>query len=130
MLQTEAQIRLEAISNFYETEPVGMASDTLFINAVVEFFVGHEPDTLLDICMEVERQLGRDRTKGMDRTIDLDILAMDSLVIKTPRLTIPHPRCLQRSFVLEPWAEIAPEFCIPDTQLTVHEALLLLKSVD
>lgn len=103
-----------------------MVSDVFFLNAVVECFVGCEPNKLLDVCMDIEKQLGRDRSKGMDRTVDLDILAMDDLVLKTDRLVLPHPRCLERRFVLEPWAEIAPEFCLPCTHLTIQQALLKL----
>lgn len=123
MLGAEDDITFGACSGFYETAPVGMISDTLFLNAVAEFFVGCDPERLLELCMSVEKQLGRDRSKGMDRTIDLDILAMDDVIIQTDRLVLPHPRCLERRFVLEPWAEISPEFYLPGTPFTVKMAL-------
>ena len=87
------------------------------------------PLEILDHCQEIEASLGRIRNTGgyEARFIDIDILYIDSLIINTDRLKIPHPRIAERRFVLVPLAEIIPEMKDPASGLTVSEMLLNCK---
>lgn len=119
-------VRLKNISSFYETEPVDMDSDHLFVNGVFEIETRLSPERLLALLLEVEKQMGRDRSRGKDRVIDLDILAMEG-VVRVPdeksNLEIPHPRFAKRSFVLLPWAQIAPDYKVEGYNSTVRQLL-------
>ena len=98
-------------SSYYETEPVGareMLSSTWFYNGVVCLKTSLAPRSLLEICQETERSLGRDdQTRQGPRTIDLDILFYGQQIINQPGLTIPHPRLHLRRFVLIPFVELS-----------------------
>jgi 2-amino-4-hydroxy-6-hydroxymethyldihydropteridine diphosphokinase len=100
-----------AISGLYETEPVEFKKQPWFLNCVVGLETEMAPRELLDSLLALEKAMGRQRTqmKG-PRTIDLDILLYGDEVVQEPGLVIPHPALTQRRFVLEPLAEIAPEF--------------------
>ena len=83
------------------------------------------PEALLDMMLDAENSLGRVRESGRrfgPRTVDLDLLLFGNEVMNTERLTLPHPRMLERAFVLVPLAEIAPDFVLPHG-LSVAEAL-------
>jgi 2-amino-4-hydroxy-6-hydroxymethyldihydropteridine diphosphokinase len=114
-------------SSIFETEPVDYLDQPLFLNCVVEVATPLTPLDLLRRVQEIEAACGRVRTvpKG-PRTLDIDILLYGDLVMNTSELTIPHPALLQRRFVLEPLAELAPEMIIPGTSHTVTAALALL----
>ena len=109
--------RYTSLSSFLETAPWGFESDNTFLNCVVSFETDLMPQELLVTTEKIERELGRTvKSNGgiyHDRTIDIDILLYGSEIIKTPRLTIPHPLMHQRAFVLEPLAEIAPDLMHP-----------------
>jgi 2-amino-4-hydroxy-6-hydroxymethyldihydropteridine diphosphokinase len=116
--------RLTARSSDYRTPPWGVTDQPPFINAVIAIATDFEPHALLSRMLECERALGRDRSKELHwgpRTIDLDLLLYDDRVVKDERLTLPHPRMLERAFVLAPLAEIAPGRLIGGT--TVRDAL-------
>ena len=97
-----------SLSSPYLTEPVGMDNDHLFTNAVGLLQTLLSPGDLLAVMLQVEVELGRDRQKGKDRTIDLDLLYYDDLVLATSSLSLPHPEIARRRFVLAPLAEVAP----------------------
>ncbi|MFH1218203.1 MAG: 2-amino-4-hydroxy-6-hydroxymethyldihydropteridine diphosphokinase [Pseudomonadota bacterium] len=111
------------LSSPYLTEPVEMESNFLFTNAVGVLETDLSPGQLLAVMLSVEKKLGRDRTKGKDRTIDLDILFYDDLVLETEELVLPHPEIGSRRFVLAPLAEIVPEFVHPVSGLTAESML-------
>jgi 2-amino-4-hydroxy-6-hydroxymethyldihydropteridine diphosphokinase len=113
---------ITALSDVYETEPVGLAEQPWFLNAVVGLQMNYTdespsnetaPHLLLESLLSIERALGRERgsagfvPKG-PRVIDLDIVLYGSRVIDSPALTVPHPAMHLRRFVLEPLAQIAP----------------------
>ncbi|WHZ17511.1 MAG: 2-amino-4-hydroxy-6-hydroxymethyldihydropteridine pyrophosphokinase [Nitrospira sp.] len=105
--------RLDSVSSLYETEPVddGAApGPEWFLNGVVQIETDIAPASLLDICREIERALGRDQDnrKG-PRTLDLDLLLYDDRILDEPGLTLPHPRLHQRRFVLAPLVELDPD---------------------
>jgi 2-amino-4-hydroxy-6-hydroxymethyldihydropteridine diphosphokinase len=102
-------IQVKRVSSIYETEPVDFLDQPWFLNCVVEAETDLEPHALLQSLRTIESHLGSQKefAKG-PRKLDLDILLYNSQTIATPDLQIPHPRMLQRRFVLTPLAEIAP----------------------
>jgi 2-amino-4-hydroxy-6-hydroxymethyldihydropteridine diphosphokinase len=117
------------VSSVRETEPWGYEAQPVFLNAVAELETTLTPGQLLDHLLDVERRLGRDRVgpKWGPRTIDLDLLLYGDEVVDEPGLQVPHPFLLERLFVLEPLAELAPAQRIPGNG-TVSEALAGLQS--
>jgi len=104
-----AGVQVEHVSSIYETEPVDYLEQPWFLNCVVEAKTELTPQALLQALHAIESQLGSQKqfAKG-PRKIDLDILLYGDETISAPDLQIPHPRMLQRRFVLAPLAEIAP----------------------
>ncbi len=102
-------------SSVYETPPWGFEADENFWNQVLLIETRMEPEALLDGIRDIEVLYGRKRQPGryLSRAMDIDILYFDERIIKTARLTIPHPRIAQRRFVLVPLAEIAPDHIHP-----------------
>lgn len=116
--------QLMAASSVYETEPVGKIDQPAFLNQVLEVRTTLAPENLLSRLLQVERELGRMRNERWGpRNIDLDLLVFGNRQDKTALLVLPHPELHRRRFVLQPWAEIAPEFVVPRFSVTV-EALL------
>lgn len=117
-------INIVSTSSFYETEPWGMESENWFVNAVIQITTTLEPEQLLAECQRIENQLGRKRTdknvEYSDRTIDIDIIFYDNIIINTPTLTIPHKHFHRRVFMLIPMLEIAPDFVHPFFGKTVE----------
>lgn len=110
----ENQIEILNISSFYKTKPYGYTDQPEFLNAVVKIQTNLSPKELLKTLMKIERKLGRKRTiRWGPRTIDLDILFYDDLIINEKDLIIPHPDLHNREFVLKPLNEIEPEFIHP-----------------
>jgi 2-amino-4-hydroxy-6-hydroxymethyldihydropteridine diphosphokinase len=120
---------LSAQSSFYETEPVGITDQPRFLNAAAALQTDLPPLTLLDRLLEIERDFGRDRAQNPakgPRTLDLDLLMLDGLVLNLPQLTLPHPAMTERRFVLAPLAEIAPMVVHPTTGKTITALLAAL----
>lgn len=129
ILQAAELIEVRRLSRIVETEPWGLVDQPRFLNAVGELETRLEPRALLDGLLEIERLMGRDRTgpRWGPRTIDLDLLLYGDEVLDEPGLAVPHPRLHERSFVLEPLAELAPELKIPGNG-TVQALLAKLQS--
>ena len=99
-----------AVSAVYETDPVGGPEQDPFLNCVVELDTLLSPHALLDLAHELEAAAARVRTVHWGpRTLDVDVLLVGDLVVDDPDLVVPHPRMYQRSFVLVPLADLAPE---------------------
>ena len=112
------------ISSIFETEPVGYADQSWFLNQVFELETELAPHELLAWCNEIEQDGGRIRTfLNAPRTLDLDILLYGDQIISDPDLIIPHPRMTERRFVLEPLAEIAPKLLHPIEKKTICDLL-------
>lgn len=108
-LEDTPEIRLRKTSTFIVTEPYGGVKQDKFLNGVCALETVFTPDELLDRLHELEQAAGRERKVVWGpRTLDLDILLYDDLVMHTPTLTIPHIDMVNRDFVLRPMAEIAP----------------------
>jgi 2-amino-4-hydroxy-6-hydroxymethyldihydropteridine diphosphokinase len=117
------------LSEIRETEPWGYEQQPRFLNAVAEIETALAPRRLLDHLLDVEARLGRERVgpKWGPRTIDLDLLLYGDETVDEPGLVVPHPRLLEREFVLEPLADLVPWLKIPGNG-TVHDALAGLQS--
>jgi 2-amino-4-hydroxy-6-hydroxymethyldihydropteridine diphosphokinase len=123
-------------SSLYRSAPVD-ASGPDFINAVAEIFTILSPQALLAALQAQEQEAGRLRPyRNAPRTLDLDILLYDGVMLDTPKLVIPHPRMFTRAFVLLPLAEIAPERVRPEQlhavsgQVIVRIMTLLQEDLD
>ena len=108
------EIELVNYSSIYETDPVGYEDQDLFLNMVIQVKTSWSAARLLDMCLKTELELGRKRdVRWGPRTIDLDILLYNQENITTEKLIVPHPRMLERPFVMIPLLELCPEktFC-------------------
>lgn len=127
-LAGNGRVELMAMSGFYKTEPVDYVDQDWFVNAVAKIGTRLDPLDLLEALLAVETALGRrrDTVRFGPRTIDLDIVFYDRLVIDSPRLVVPHPRMHKRRFVLAPICDIEPELLHPVLGVTVKELLVNL----
>lgn len=108
------QSTVTGLSSLYRTEPVGIRGQPDFINAVAALHTGLAAGQLLEALFALERRFGRLREfPNAPRTLDLDLLLYDQLVVDSPRLSLPHPRMHLRAFVLAPLVEIAADCRIP-----------------
>jgi 2-amino-4-hydroxy-6-hydroxymethyldihydropteridine diphosphokinase len=95
-----------------ETEPLHVEDQPAFLNTAVLGYCAMEPEKLLEAVNRIEARYGRDREKERrwgERTLDIDILLYGDMVMRTPRLEIPHPRLGERLFALDPLLELLPE---------------------
>ncbi len=121
-LLAHREIVIQHRSSIYETAPVGYVDQNNFLNMVLSIKTSLSPIDLLDVCQQIEANLGRQRTiRFGPRTIDLDILLYHDEFIQTDRLTIPHPRMHERAFVLIPLQEIAPQLVFTKTKQSIEE---------
>jgi 2-amino-4-hydroxy-6-hydroxymethyldihydropteridine diphosphokinase len=117
-------LRVLRASSVYETAPRDVENQPWFLNQVIECETDLFPRQLLGRLQKIERAMGRKRAMAKGpREIDLDILLFGTAVVKAPELEIPHPRMMERRFVLEPLAELAPEKRHPGTRRTMREML-------
>jgi len=108
-------IAVKSHSSWYQTAPIGPPQPD-YINACAILEVTLKPEQLLLALLEIEIKFNRiRREKWGPRTLDLDLLLYDNLILKTSTLTLPHPRMTERAFVLVPLAEIAPDWVHPVT---------------
>ena len=119
------------VANCIETEPWGFEAETLFLNTVIEIATEYTPRELMLHLQEIEKMLGRTHKSinkiYSSRTVDLDLLYFGRESLISPDLIIPHPELYQRTFVLEPLCEIAPEFIDPlrlQTVRSLYEACI------
>ena len=116
-----------ACSSWYESAPVPASDQPWFVNAVVMLAGELEPAVVLERLLAIEARFGRERgARNAARTLDLDLLDYDGLVMTTPSLSLPHPRLHERRFVLAPLCEIAPGWRHPQLNATAAELLARL----
>lgn len=122
-----AAIDLEARSHWYVTAPVGPPQPD-FLNGCALLTTTLTPQALLATLLEIEQQFGRVRQERWGpRSLDLDLLLFDDLILETDTLTLPHPRLSERAFVLVPLAEIAPDWVEPVSRKAIAD---LVQGVD
>jgi 2-amino-4-hydroxy-6-hydroxymethyldihydropteridine diphosphokinase len=117
---------VRAVSSFYDTDPVGYLEQPQFLNGALLLETDLDPVALMQGLLGIERAMGRERVGAIakgPRVIDLDLLLYGDVVMATEELTLPHPEMQERRFVLEPLAEIAPEWVHPVSRKTVGELL-------
>lgn len=121
------EIILQARSSWYQTKAVGPPQPD-YINGCALLLVQTTPQLLLEKLLKIEDQFGRVRTlRWGPRSLDLDLLLYDDLILDTPTLQLPHPRMSQRAFVLVPLGEIAPNWVEPVSGKAIAE---LIQAVD
>lgn len=124
LLDDVPSIEVTSVSSIYETDPVGYTDQQVFLNIAVAVKTKLAAENLLNETQQIEQSLGRERKVHWGpRIIDLDILLYSTDNIQSERLTVPHPYMHERSFVLVPLNEIAPEAVHPPTGSTVSELL-------
>jgi 2-amino-4-hydroxy-6-hydroxymethyldihydropteridine diphosphokinase len=112
------------VSSFYDTAPLGVGEQPRFLNAAAVGSTTLTARALLDTLLGIESTFGRTRPRpGAARTLDLDLILYGDQIIEEQDLTVPHPRFRERRFVLEPLAEIAPDWVDPVTGRTVQELM-------
>lgn len=113
MLDADPRTNVISVSSLYRTPPWGKLDQPDFLNAAAEISTSLSPREFLELCLEAERKLKRVREERWGpRLIDIDILAFGDRTIHEAGLEVPHPRMLERAFVLVPLTEIAPHFAI------------------
>ena len=109
-LRRESSLEVRRVAGFYRTAALGPVKQDWFLNTVAEIATDLPPRSLLERCQAIEHSLGRVRHERWGpRTIDIDLLWLESGAVTEPGLTLPHPGMHLRSFVLEPLSELAPE---------------------
>ena len=127
-LAKHPQISVISSSPLYQTPPVGgPEGQPDFLNCVIEILTGLLPLELLQLCRQIEDGAGRIRDlRWGPRTLDIDLLLIDDLILDAPDLILPHPRLHQRHFVLLPLNDLAPQFYHPVIGETVAQLLSIL----
>lgn len=123
MLDADRQTRVVAVSSLYRTPPWGKLDQPDFLNVAAEIATRHTPRELLELCLDAERSLKRVRAERWGpRIVDIDVLTFDDISLHEPGLELPHPRMLDRAFVLVPLSEIAPDFVMAGKTIAEHAA--------
>ena len=113
-LNTVTGVQVHSVSPVYETDPVGGPEQENYLNAVAVLKTVLTPHQLLAETQQIEQEANRQRNERWGpRTLDLDLLAMDDLIIDSENLVLPHPRAHERGFVLLPWSMLDPDYLIP-----------------
>jgi 2-amino-4-hydroxy-6-hydroxymethyldihydropteridine diphosphokinase len=118
----EPEVGIESVSSIYRTEPWGVQEQPHFLNCAVAANTSLTPHELLVKLKSIEKKMGRQPTfRYGPRLVDLDILLYDELILSSDELTIPHPRMLERAFVLVPLAEITGSLLHPIRKLSYRQ---------
>ncbi|MCL6479767.1 MAG: 2-amino-4-hydroxy-6-hydroxymethyldihydropteridine diphosphokinase [Peptococcaceae bacterium] len=114
LLAADGRLSPAGVAPLYRTDPVGYREQDWFLNTVAEYETDLSPRELLEVLMRVENEMGRRRTvRWGPRVIDLDILLYGNVTVNWPDLQIPHPRMVERAFVVAPLADLHPDMPLP-----------------
>jgi 2-amino-4-hydroxy-6-hydroxymethyldihydropteridine diphosphokinase len=130
-LRASPRVAVAAASRVWDAAPLGPPQPR-YLNAVLELETDLPPLDLLDVLQEIERTGARARSavRWSARSLDLDLLLYGDLVLRHPRLVVPHPDLVARRFVLAPLAELRPDRVVPGTGRTVAQLLAILPPED
>ena len=128
-LNDNAHIWVIAESHVYQAPAMYSSDQQDFYNMVIEIETNLNPLQLLGEVKKIEIKLGRkpNKKKNIPRTLDVDILAVGDIIIRSKLLEIPHPKIVERKFVLKPWNDIAPDFLVPNSDKNITELLRITK---
>jgi len=131
-LRAQSGVREVVTSRVYETDPIGPGPQRPYLNAVARVATDLSPRVLLDRLLAIERSEGRERgaVRNAARTLDLDLLLYGEREIDEPGLVVPHPRMVQRAFVLEPLCDLAPDLVIPGEREPVSALAAAVRDAD
>lgn len=125
LLDADPQTRVGEVTSLYRTPPWGKLDQPDFLNAAAEIHTHRDPRALLDLCLDTERALKRVREERWGpRIVDIDVLTYDDLAVHEAGLEVPHPRMLDRAFVLIPLAEIAPDLVVSGKTIAERAAAI------
>ncbi len=122
----EEGLRELRMAQVLESEPVDCPEGSeVYLNSVAIAYWEGDAISLLELCLQIEKEAGRQRTGLLNesRFLDLDVLLIEEESYELPNLIVPHPRMCQRDFVLGPLAELQPDWRIPGIDLTVSQCL-------
>jgi 2-amino-4-hydroxy-6-hydroxymethyldihydropteridine diphosphokinase len=123
-LESIEGISLKKVSSFYKTSPLGDINQNWFVNCAVCLKTDFTAEVLLQTCLAIETSMGRVRKKRWgERVIDIDLILYGDQIIENEFIHLPHPRMLERGFVLIPMTEIAPEKNHPLSNRPMHTYL-------
>jgi 2-amino-4-hydroxy-6-hydroxymethyldihydropteridine diphosphokinase len=129
-LESGGEIEVRRLSSVYETAPIGLVEQPAFLNLAAEIATTFSASELLSRCLEIEARAGRIRRERWGpRILDLDILWYDDVRQASETLSLPHPRMMERAFVLIPLAEIAPRLVIEGETVAARAAALEVAGV-
>ena len=116
-------------SSIYQSKPMYYTKQNDFLNLVVEISTDITPLKLLKKIKDIEIFIGRtiQHKRNYPRIIDIDILDYDCIILSHKNLTLPHPKILERMFVLKPWSDIAPDYKLPKINKTIYELMSILR---
>ena len=125
LISSQKDITITLKSKIYETSPMEFLDQDFFLNQVIKLDSNLQSHDLLKITQEIEIKLGRleKKRKYMPRIIDIDILSYGDLIIRNKNLFIPHPKIKSRKFILKPWSDIAPDYILPNSKISIKELL-------
>lgn len=130
LYEIKSYLKIKNLSSIYITEPWGKAEGGNFLNMVIRGFTDFSPFEFLRVIMDIEKKFGRVRKRKYEaRTLDIDILFYEKLIMKNDKLTIPHPLLHERNFVLIPLSEIAADFIHPVFNKKIKEFIKNEKGV-
>ena len=124
-IKSNSSINYISSSKIYESAPMYNVNQDFFLNLVIKIETIFKPLDLLKEIKKIESDMGRKFTElnNQPRIIDIDILSYTDIIFNNNKLVIPHPKIIERAFVLKPWSDIAPDYKLPEINKTISELI-------